>query len=388
MHGVRTGSALIAGWLGVLVLSPVLAGCSSPGIPTADGGAELDAVWSCAGCFEGTICRAGDTPAQCGQGAVACFACQGDEVCVDGECHAPPPCGPQNCTGCCSPTGTCLDGKLVDSCGKGGRECEACAVGDCIDSVCTELCGPSNCAGCCLADGQCRVLVAQDGRCGTGGVACSPCANDEVCSPVIVVRGSGAPEPGNGTCEPSSCAACAPGCCNEIVGGGYNCQAGTGPFCGRNGQQCQLCQSDESCSNQRCVPNANVQFKVVLESGILPTTNANGNKWDYLSAPDAGVTMRIKGTPDIVGTLIHGTDNSTTPSFALQTAMIATVAELRKGISFDVVDRDVPPVDPHDFIATVPQAPFVPPDELFVSGAGSIELSAGGVKLRLRFVRN
>lgn len=48
------------------------------------------------------------------------------------------PCSVENCTGCCSPSGVCLDGLTSVACGKGGATCTACAAdarcqqGDCV----------------------------------------------------------------------------------------------------------------------------------------------------------------------------------------------------------------------------------------------------------------
>lgn len=48
------------------------------------------------------------------------------------SCGAPvdpkPPCGPENCEGCCSDTGDCLAGTATFECGTGGTVCQVCAA--------------------------------------------------------------------------------------------------------------------------------------------------------------------------------------------------------------------------------------------------------------------
>ena len=103
-----------------------------------------------------------------------------DSGCTD--CNPPPPCGPDNCAGCCDGSGQCQSGSASSACGAGGGTCSpcggttACSAGQCIETSCKATCT----SGCCTAMG-CQpgnALMA----CGTGGNACAACGNGRTCN--------------------------------------------------------------------------------------------------------------------------------------------------------------------------------------------------------------
>jgi hypothetical protein len=104
-------------------------------------------------------------------------------------------CGPETCTGCCSPQGVCLPGESPFACGALGGACARCPVTQaCESGVCggqaeasdagaaAPPCGPGTCAGCCW-NGQCF-----DGRsqsvdaCGFAGGPCEQCDASQTCA--------------------------------------------------------------------------------------------------------------------------------------------------------------------------------------------------------------
>ncbi len=99
-------------------------------------------------------------------------------------------------------------------------------------------CTPSNCVGCCTTTGAC-IIVPSNTYCGSGGKACIPCKNTEICS--------------QGQCIPAgkcSQASCPGGCCK-----GDTCMPGTGKeACGSSGIQCLQCSTTQKCgTNKSCV---------------------------------------------------------------------------------------------------------------------------------------
>lgn len=374
----------------VVVLAAVVAGCGSDEAASTDPGASLptrDGGSGC-GCTLDGACKAGTSDSACGQGGGECTTCTGGKKCIDGQCRAPGSCGPSSCKGCCRPDDTCAEGTSSDACGTNGALCETCSNAACAAGKCQAPCGPTNCLGCCKGDGTCLTGKQPDDACGSGGKACSPCGANEVCSSVgVVVEGSPNAPVQAGACMPKECAACAPGCCATTGGGGVACLDGTdATACGGGGTVCSVCGSDATCSAQKvCVPNPDVVFKLVLVGATVPAEDANGSSWDYLSNPDVGITVRLKTTPETVSVRVDGPDNTTIPTFATPTALSAKVSDFKKGIFFDLVDRDTP--DPDDPIGTVPAVAYVPSDNAFVPDGPPLEVGAGELKVRFYFVR-
>lgn len=97
-------------------------------------------------------------------------------------------------------------------------------------------CNAQLCPDGCCSFGECIPFVAQDAdSCGKGGAACTTCPGpDATCS--------------DGACFRSLCGPCA-GCCsgNLCVDGAHQLS------CGRFGQACGECQSNQNCVEGRCV---------------------------------------------------------------------------------------------------------------------------------------
>lgn len=253
----------------------------------------------CMGCLEDDNCRSGNTEAACGEGGAVCAACDGDEVCMDGECTAPMSgdCGPDNCDGCCS-DGQCVTGGADDACGLGGGVCSACAASEqCNAGVCEDgvpnnnvtpdPCGPANCNGCCDAAGTCVGGTAAS-ACGVGGGQCNDCAAaGDSCNA--------------GVCEaaPPSCAMSCQGCCV-----GETCITATDDAqCGAAGAACMACGANEMCSGGACVmtPPPGDRWQIVVVSAAIPSTKLNGDSWDPFGGyPD--VVVGVAAEDPFLGT--------------------------------------------------------------------------------------
>lgn len=98
-------------------------------------------------CLSGT-CYPGTSWDYCGTGGIICAWCSENENCVDQKCPSdtdsgtPPPtdggvgCGASNCTGCCL-NDVCYLGNTNDKCGKGGQFCWACGGQEaCVNGFC------------------------------------------------------------------------------------------------------------------------------------------------------------------------------------------------------------------------------------------------------------
>jgi hypothetical protein len=92
---------------------------------------------ACPGCCDASgVCQAGDNTLSCGSNGAQCTRCSGDTQCTNGSCNAPPPCGYDNCSGCCL-NNVCQPGDSGGACGTGGQECFTCADGyTCGGSTC------------------------------------------------------------------------------------------------------------------------------------------------------------------------------------------------------------------------------------------------------------
>jgi hypothetical protein len=191
----------------------------------------------CAGCMNGTACLPGNANDACGNGAQACQACQGEQVCADGQCLAVPACNPANCKGCCDGA-TCAKGDATNACGHDGSQCAQCGGGACKDGgaglACVPPCGPATCAGCCRADGTCA--EPSNAECGAQGAACAKCGTGTSCAA--------------GVCASDACKATCDGCCKPD---GTCVKDANEDTCGWGGSACKTCGANELCAGGGCV---------------------------------------------------------------------------------------------------------------------------------------
>lgn len=150
----------------------------------------------------------------------------------------PASCSPANCDGCCI-NGVCRPGNTIQACGSDGLGCVRCLD----DEVCEEgrcridfaPCGPGNCAGCCKAN-EC-VTGTTALSCGASGASCDTCESGEACV-------AGACVPSNADCGPQTCA----GCCRLGV-----CESGANVnACGFGGGACTTCTGGDVCRSGEC----------------------------------------------------------------------------------------------------------------------------------------
>lgn len=221
---------------------------------------------TCPGCCASGTCRPGTFDAECGAGGGACENCPASgEICVPqapagGVCDTPPPgCNATTCpTGCCIGN-QCVTGDSDTACGTGGGACMNCsAVGDVCDAGSKQCvpppCGPQNCPGCCDAQAVCHAGFL-DSRCGSGGNTCADCTqqaascntlgNPRACntgpttcpSPYAGCPGGSTPVlPRTSDCSASLLrdaeAACAPGPASPTCAAYFQFLQATAPACG------------------------------------------------------------------------------------------------------------------------------------------------------------
>ncbi len=144
---------------------------------------------NCNGCCQNNVCVAGTATDACGTKGEQCQTCATGGTCAPvgtgvgqgGTCQTPPPppCGPTTCTGCCF-NGLCAVGSQDTACGTNGGTCSDCSRSTrvCTAGACATPppppCGPQNCAGCCDATGTCQAGFL-NGECGSQGLACTNC---------------------------------------------------------------------------------------------------------------------------------------------------------------------------------------------------------------------
>ncbi len=199
-----------------------------------------------------------------------------------GHASSAPSCGPDNCEGCCSDSGECLDGSFADSCGQGGVSCAVCLPEQaCANRSCTtttilpEECSSANCAGCCDAEGVCHPGTSTD-YCGAGGLACRLCESNAFCE--------------EGACRVPPCTpeSCPNGCCDPQRG----CQSGSSNgACGWGGAACVGCPDDAACADGACIVQT---FSQQLPGS--PCTE-DGECSDALGTRGGGACLLAKG-PD------------------------------------------------------------------------------------------
>jgi hypothetical protein len=176
------------------------------------------------------------------------------DICIStGPVAAPMPCTNQTCPdGCCS-NGQCFRGASSTwACGSGGVQCAFCTLPSTCDKTTytcsiasTGLnCGPASCpTGCCTSEGKC--VVGGVGGCGSSGLACDICSENEVCAgtpPACQLK------PGGGGCSSITCNA-PDHCCKED-----RCVKGTlDSTCGSYGMECSTCVGTQACASGACV---------------------------------------------------------------------------------------------------------------------------------------
>lgn len=190
--------------------------CSPTGtcIPTSS---ECNTA-NCAGCCVGDICAVGTQNTACGVGGDLCQNCANQtpaRVCQTGACQLPA-CGPATCpNGCCSGD-TCVVGTQDNACGAtGGGACQDCTTTSqvCQGRQCRDKCSAANCSGCCQANNSCAIGIANN-ACGSGGVACSNCAQGgSFCNGLVVPRRCNDQQ---STC-PAPYGTCAPGIATPVT---------------------------------------------------------------------------------------------------------------------------------------------------------------------------
>jgi len=282
------------------------------GPPRVDGGY---ACGSCANaCCSDGACHSSDF-AHCGTDGGACVACQasadqcvngrcrcgaGDscrpgQVCVQGACR----CTPASCSrGCCSGD-NCLSGGEASACGSAGQPCQPCGSSESCDGGACSGCAASCPNGCCSGR-SCREPSLES--CGTGGRACEAC-DDRVadrCAGGECRCGSGpACAPGQ-RCRSGTCVcdevSCPAGCCN-----GTRCEARMLATCGTMGSTCVSCSTllADNCSSSgvcRCGVGPACVGGQVCQSGQCLCTAAscaagccNGNRCETRSLSTCGI---------------------------------------------------------------------------------------------------
>ncbi|HCF58915.1 MAG TPA: hypothetical protein DFS52_13100, partial [Myxococcales bacterium] len=200
-----------------------------------------DATTCPEGCCDSSgICQPGDTAAACGAAGAACASCEGDDVCTEGACQ-PSPCDATTCPeGCCDSAGACQPGNTAVACGAAGAACASCEGEDvCTEGACVAPpCDATTCPeGCCDTSGVCQPGNSA-AACGAAGLACVGCEGDNVCT--------------EGACGPPPCDAttCPEGCCDSS---GACQPGNTAAACGAAGAACSSCADENICTAGSCV---------------------------------------------------------------------------------------------------------------------------------------
>ncbi len=239
-------------FIGAVLLVLLAPGCGRTSLEpeTLDGGVSAACGPSTCpnGCCDATgTCRTGGDVRACGSAGGRCSDCvaNGFSVCTGSRVcgRDDPSCSSRTCLGCCSVDEgrmRCLSGTEPSACGKSGGQCSDCAAeGRACDasarSCGTTKCDATNCDGCCVGDKCLPGDVAS--ACGAKGAQCDACAAGQICR---AVGGGGGQCEGTSQCGPQNCG----GCCNKAG----QCVIGTDTTaCGKQGQSCDACASDEIC---------------------------------------------------------------------------------------------------------------------------------------------
>lgn len=178
------------------------AGEPADGGPIADAGpAGCDEVSCSAGCCWRGACLLPEVQsvAACGVSGGACKTCDGGVACVSGQCV--PPCGPENCSGCCIDN-VCHPGTVASACGAGGGSCTCCGYSrECFANACVTVMSASHvgapCGGAtplfprCASDQFCRMdsRVPDFGYCTRYCDATLACPTGSLCQNVLTIDG-------------------------------------------------------------------------------------------------------------------------------------------------------------------------------------------------------
>ena len=216
-----------------------------------------------------------------------------------------PSCGPANCDGCCQGT-TCIALPGDTNCGSGGGACTACAD--------PSGCGvDESCASFCELDGTC--VVPRFGTCLFGdncafGTACRTFGGEEVgfCST---------------TCTP-----------NNVV-------AGASGFLAVERGNTDACTADEVCAVTGFCSFANLSFYTLAVSGIdLCATNPTGQDWDIGGgAPDPIIQIVVNGVEVARSAAVQ--DSFGSGVFFVDTLFLSTTDSL----TVNVLDDDLTGTD-------------------------------------------
>jgi len=248
----------------------VVAGCGrsdivpytwDSGVPDGGDAGTCNATTCPTGCCDATgTCRQGTELNACGFGGASCSDCeqQGYDFC-DSQAHAcgnlQPTCDVTSCpAGCCTLYNgqvACVSGASSLACGSGGETCTDCTQNgqECDPSshACVSApCGPNNCKGCC--DGATCVSTQTDTECGTGGLSCSNCTQQNL----FCNASDGKCEAQPPKCDPTTCTGC---CAGDVC-----VTSPSDTQCGTNGAACTDCTtSGETCNAGTCVSTCTAQ---------------------------------------------------------------------------------------------------------------------------------
>jgi len=190
----------------------------------------------------------------------------GIEQCDDGNLTAGDGCSPTcrnenagcdatSCPDGCCQDGVCKPGDTGESCGSGGLACQPCASGGCEKGVCTD-CTAASCPNGCCSGSNCYARSVSS--CGTGGEACAACdlSKADTCTMLGECRCGGGPaclagqRCMNGACRCDGMS-CPGGCCQ-----GDDCKVAGVANCGVSGAACLVCDSTKA---NRCGVSGNCE---------------------------------------------------------------------------------------------------------------------------------
>jgi len=242
---------------GSVDVPPADAGGGGDGAPAdaADGG-------TCAGCWDGTLCRQGTDLAHCGLGGAMCANCDDTNPCTADRCSAGV-CGHDNLTSTSCPNGVCVSG--VCQCGAAGQPC-------------------------CVAQPACMsgLLCNGMGTCGTCGAVGQPCCSGNMCA--------------SGICSGGTCAVCgglSQPCCGGATpcGASTVCMGGTCRACGAVGEPCcavgqacvddaNACNGPETCQSGMCAHGSPVTCMALDQCHDVGTCNPTSGVCPNPNKPD------------------------------------------------------------------------------------------------------
>lgn len=184
-----------------------------------DGCGQLCPVNQCAGCCQGTVCKAGSVTSECGASGSACKDCTFSGDCTVGACVA----------------GACTTQKRPDGI--------SCPNGRCYNGTC--------CTGC-WDGGSCRGGISGQ-YCGSKGVTCATCQTSNPCKTATCNNGNcvQGQRPFGWGCPGGKCLHGS--CCTGCIGNSTCHPGNTNGNCGNWGGPCQACWSPKWCSGGNCI---------------------------------------------------------------------------------------------------------------------------------------